>query len=207
MWSSDSFSSLWAAFTLCTSTHCQYNEIVHRGCACSISANSTIIYYFSLRFLLSRSTSDSERTHIYSIYKAAVSLSVCLFVCGCLHPPLFSTRPSDRNQIWHIYSDRYGKTFDPPQRGFRGSKIQKSGKCHEMSRKSINNLRPTPPWGWRVLGVNISKSPGNVMNCRENRYIHSVMFVNHSVIGLHLLSFPSSGPSNNSLWMLLRLIM
>ena len=26
----DSFSSLWAAFTLCTSTHCQYNEIVHR---------------------------------------------------------------------------------------------------------------------------------------------------------------------------------
>ena len=26
----DSFSSLWAAFMLCTSTHCQYNEIVHR---------------------------------------------------------------------------------------------------------------------------------------------------------------------------------
>ena len=26
----DSFSSLWPAFTLCTSTHFQYNEIVHR---------------------------------------------------------------------------------------------------------------------------------------------------------------------------------
>ena len=23
-------------------------------------------------------------------------------------PPFFSTRPSDRNQIWHTYSDRYG---------------------------------------------------------------------------------------------------
>ena len=42
------------------------------------------------------------------LYKAAV-----FFVClsGCLNPPppiFFSTRPSDRNQIWHTYSGRYG---------------------------------------------------------------------------------------------------
>ena len=136
-----------------------------------------------------------------SIYKAAVSLAVCLCVGVCI-PPIFSTRPSDRNQIRHTYSDRYGEKIDPPQRGFRSQKFnQKSRKCHEMSRKSINNLSPLT-LGLGVLRVTISKSPGNVMNCRENRYIHSVMFVNHSVIGLHLLR-----PSNDSLWMLLRLIM
>ena len=38
---------------------------------------------------------------IYYI-KLQFSLSVCLY------PPFFSTRPSDRNQIWHTYSGRYG---------------------------------------------------------------------------------------------------
>ena len=37
--------------------------------------------------------------------------------------------------------------------------------------------------------------------------VHSVIFVIHSVLGLPLITFSSSGPSNNSLWMLLRLIM
>ncbi len=45
----------------------------------------------------------------------SVCLSVCLSVCT---PHLFSTRPSDRNQIWHTYSGRYGthselKKIDP----------------------------------------------------------------------------------------------
>ena len=52
---------------------------------------------------------------IYYI-KLQKSLSVCLPVC--LYPPFFSTRPSDRNQIWHTYSGRYGthsqlNFFDP----------------------------------------------------------------------------------------------
>ena len=45
----------------------------------------------------------------------SVCLPVCLSVCT---PPFFSTRPSDRNQIWHTYSGRHGthsqlKKFDP----------------------------------------------------------------------------------------------
>ena len=33
--------------------------------------------------------------------------------------------------------------------GFRGSTNQKSGKCHELSRKSTTtNVTATPPWGW-----------------------------------------------------------
>ena len=38
--------------------------------------------------------------------------------------------------------------------------MQKSGKCHELSRKSIINVTPTNPVGWGgggVIGVNISK--------------------------------------------------
>ena len=43
--------------------------------------------------------------------KLQKSLSVCPY-------PFFSTRPSDRNQIWHTYSGRYGthsqlNKFDP----------------------------------------------------------------------------------------------
>ena len=47
-------------------------------------------------------------TDIYYI-KLQKSLSVCLPVCLSVPPPLFfSTRPSDRNQIWHTCSGRYG---------------------------------------------------------------------------------------------------
>ena len=31
----------------------------------------------------------------------------CPFVCVSV-PPFFLTRPSNRNQIWHTFSDRYG---------------------------------------------------------------------------------------------------
>ena len=42
----------------------------------------------------------------------------CPFVCLSV-PPIFFTRPSDRNQIWHTYSGRCGThsqqiLFDPP---------------------------------------------------------------------------------------------
>ena len=47
------------------------------------------------------------------------------------------------------------------QGGFEGVKIQKPGKCHELSTKSLNILTPHPTLG---LGV---KSPGNFRNCRE----------------------------------------
>ena len=56
-----------------------------------------------------------------------------------------------------------------------GSKFKKSGKFHELSRKSITNLPPPgppPPKGVAVgiLGGQKIKSPGNVMNCPENQY-------------------------------------
>ena len=61
----------------------------------------------------------------------------------------------------------------PPRGGFRGgfggSKFQKSGQFHELSRKSIKKITPPPPKGVAVgiLGGQKIKSPGNVTNCRE----------------------------------------
>ena len=56
-----------------------------------------------------------------------------------------------------------------PGGGGWGSKIQKSGKFHELLRKSIKKIYPPPPKGVAVgiLGGQKIKSPGNVMNCRE----------------------------------------
>ena len=55
------------------------------------------------------------------LYKAAeifVCLSACLSVCT--PPPFFSTRPSDRNQIWPTCSGRYGTH----------SELKKNGPAH-----------------------------------------------------------------------------
>ena len=53
-------------------------------------------------------------------------------------------------QIWGWFLPK--KLTSPPKGGgrsgnFRGSKNQKSGKCHELSRKSINLFLPNPPRG------------------------------------------------------------
>ena len=81
-----------------------------------------------------------------------------------------------------------------------GSKNKKSGKCHELSRKSVKKIDPDHPggpggWGSKIkkcgtfheltrksitkkfhppgaiLGGEKIKSPGNVMNCREKKLI------------------------------------
>ena len=72
----------------------------------------------------------------------------------------------------------YLKKLTPHRRGVEvgilgGSKNQKSGKCHEMSRKSIKQIDPAHPGPW-VVGQKLKragkiKSPGNVMNCPENQ--------------------------------------
>ena len=55
--------------------------------------------------------------------------------------------------------------------GFRGggwgSKFQKSGKFHELSRKSIKKKKKPKGVAVGILGGQKIKSPGNVMNCRE----------------------------------------
>ena len=62
--------------------------------------------------------------------------------------------------------------FTRPLSGdFRGSTIQKSGKCHGLPRKSIIFFNPYPTLWLGVLGLQISKSLGNFMNCRENGFI------------------------------------
>ena len=65
-------------------------------------------------------------------------------VCLSVYTPLFSTRLSDCNHIWHAYADwsgnRSNKKIDPPQVGPRG-----------------------------ILGGQKNKGPGNVINCRENQ--------------------------------------
>ena len=48
-----------------------------------------------------------------------------------------------------------------------GSKFQKSGKFHELSRKSIKKFKGVAVG---ILGGQKIKSPGNVMNCPENQY-------------------------------------
>ena len=59
------------------------------------------------------------------------------------------------DQIWHAYADgpgdgSYLKKIDLPTQGggrsgtFRGSKNQKSGKCHELPRKVIKQINPIP---------------------------------------------------------------
>ena len=67
---------------------------------------------------------------------------------------------------------KYFKIFKTPVGGgsFRGSKNQNSGKCQELPRTSPFFFKPR--WeGVDVLGGQTIKSPGNVMNCRKNRYI------------------------------------
>ena len=65
---------------------------------------------------------------------------------------------SDHDQSWHACADRSGngsylKKLIPNPRGrgrswnFRGSKNQKSGKCHELSRKAIQICLAHPPRG------------------------------------------------------------
>ena len=141
-------------------------------------------------------------------------LDAAVFVHFAIVIPALHSRLSDRNQIWHTYSDGYGtdsnlNKFDPPDpRGvpggilggqkfkspgnvmncpenkyfffkphptpggpngdFRGSKIQKSGKCHGRPRKSIIFFNPHPTLWLGVLGLKISKSLRNSINCREN---------------------------------------
>ena len=68
-------------------------------------------------------------------------------------------------QIWGWFLP---KKIDLPTQGggrsgnFRGSKNQKSGKCHELSRKSINLFLPIPPRGGSrgggVWGLKFQKS-------------------------------------------------
>ena len=76
---------------------------------------------------------------------------------------------SDHDQIWHECADRSGngsylKKLTPNPKGgrsgnFRGSKNQKSGKCHELSRNAIQICltHPTPGDYGGLRGVNISK--------------------------------------------------
>ena len=126
------------------------------------------------------------------------SLSVSHRMCVCVSvSPLFDMTIGPRPNFartcglsLELFKSK--KVYPPHPGGFRGSQIQKSGKCHELTRKSIKKLTPTrpshpgvgsnsnlkklthstqggptPPRG--VLGGQQFKSPGNVMNCTENQ--------------------------------------
>ena len=163
--------------------------------------------------VMSRTTSEPSdgrsRRWLLTLLDAAVFVHFAIVI------PALHSRLSDRNQIWHTYSDGYGtdsnlNIFDPPdpRRGargdfrgskiqksgkchelprksiiffvkphptpggpngdFRGSKIQKSGKCHGLPRKSIIFVNPHPTLRLGVLGLKLSKSLRNSINCREN---------------------------------------
>ena len=119
---------------------------------------------------------------VHLLYKAAVSLCVCVYVClyfflyvclsvcsyVCLSvSPLFDTTVGPRPNlacicrlIWEWFEPKQMWPTSPqgaPGGDFRGSKIEKSGKCHELPRKSIIFLNPHPILRLDVLGVTISK--------------------------------------------------
>ena len=133
--------------------------------------------YTSIKRMLSVSGVRLITMVIIYYIKLQFSLSVCT-------PPFFSTRPSDRNQIWHTYSGRYGthselkKYTHPTPEGSHGGvggflgghKIKSPGNvmnCPENPKKIQN---PVGGWGGvEVLGGQKIKSPGSVMNCPEKK--------------------------------------
>ena len=101
-------------------------------------------------------------------------LSVCLCVCVSVK----YRRPNcwtDHDQIWHAYADRPGdgsylKKIDPHPRGVEvgilgGSQNKKSGKFHELSRKSRIFFDPPHPGGCyiNIIGI-IPAYACNVLN-------------------------------------------
>ena len=99
-----------------------------------------------LRMMKQCSQKITSWSMAHLLYKAAVFF-VCLSVCT---PPPFPTRPSDRNQIWHTYSGRYG--------------------THSEIKKKFTHPTPEGSHGGvgGFLGGQKIKRPGNVMNCPEN---------------------------------------
>ena len=79
------------------------------------------------------------------------SLSVSLRMCVCVSvSPLFDMTIGPRPNLartcglsLELFKSK--KVYPPHPGGFRGSQIQKSGKCHELARKSIKKLTPTRP--------------------------------------------------------------
>ena len=112
-------------------------------------------------------------------WKAGLTLlDAAVFVHFAIVIPALHSRLSDRNQIWHTYSDGYGTDsklifFDPPDPRrvpvgiLGGKKFKIPGNCPENQ----FFLNPTPPQGVQmgILGGQKFKSPGNVMDCPENQ--------------------------------------
>ena len=103
-----------------------------------------------------------------TIYSCSFPLCVCVRLCVCLYPPFFrhdhltATKFGTHVRIdWGIIRAQKNLTHPTPRGshgGFGGSKIQKSGKCHVLSRESITNLPPPPPHpGVGGFRVTISK--------------------------------------------------
>ena len=97
---------------------------------------------------MSRTTSaPSGRRSRKMVANVAGWQDAAFFVHFAIVIPALHSRLSDRNQIWHTYSDGYGtdsnlKKIDPPDpRGVPGG----------------------------ILGGHKFKSPGNVMNCPEKK--------------------------------------
>ena len=123
----------------------------------SVSIYSSLQLSFLLNFPASQLLSDVAAllyAHDITIYKAAASLCVSVRLSV---PPFFRHRRLTATKFaTHMRIDpgiiRTQKYLTHPtpggsQREFRGSKIQKSGKCHELPRKSINKINPYPTGG------------------------------------------------------------
>ena len=109
-------------------------------------------------------------------------LDAAVFVHFAIVIPALHSRLSDRNQIWHTYSDGYGtdsnlNKIDPPDpRGvpggiLGGQKFKSPGNVMNCPENQFFFFKPHPPQGVQmgILGGQKFKSPGNVMDCPENQ--------------------------------------
>ena len=113
---------------------------------------------------LVRSSWDEACIYYIKLQLPFVCLSVCLSVC--LYPPPLSTRPLDRNQIWHTYSGRYGThsqlhKFDPPHpRGNITSFVTSSNVEHVIHLKTT--ARRSMTWYYVMLAIWLATSLGSL---------------------------------------------
>ena len=120
--------------------------------------------------------------NFFNFAKPLTLLDAAVFVHFAIVIPALHSRLSDRNQIWHTYSDGYGtdsnlKKVDPPDpRGvpggiLGGQKFKSPGNVMNCPENQYFFLNPTPPQGvqMEILGGPKFKSPGNVMDGPENQ--------------------------------------
>ena len=112
-------SSFEAGFHKCDKERSEYS--MSMGLRVLISYYHSLLLFYkaavSLCLYVCMSVCLSVRLSVSPSVRLSVCPSVCLSVCLSVCTPLFSTRPSNRNQIWHTYSGSHLKKLTHPTHG------------------------------------------------------------------------------------------